>query len=144
MIDGLILKTQKNIYHEKGNILHALKLSDVEYKGFGEAYFSSVINGQIKGWKKHTIMFMNILVPVGSVRFVIYDDRKNSSTYKNYNEIELSKKNYQRMTIPPNVWVAFQGTSKSENLVLNIASIEHDPEESINIDLDKIKYDWGN
>jgi len=54
----------------------------------------------------------------------------------------LSKNNYQRLTISPNLWVAFKGVSSTYNLILNIASIEHDPEEAINIDLQDIIYDW--
>ena len=41
----------------------------------------------------------------------------------------------------PNLWFAFKGCS-SENILLNLANIVHDPNESINIDLKEIDYDW--
>ena len=37
---------------------------------------------------------------------------------------------YQRLTVPPGIWVAFSGEGPGENIVLNIASIPHDPVEA--------------
>ena len=55
--------------------------------------------------------------------------------------VKLSKNNYQRLTIKPNLWLAFRGLS-TKNILLNLASIEHDPNEAVNIELNKIKYEW--
>ena len=33
----------------------------------------------IKGWKRHKKMVLNLIVPIGSVRFILYDDRKNQN-----------------------------------------------------------------
>ena len=61
-MDGLILTPMKQIHHPKGNIFHAMKKSDLGYNGFGEAYFSTINKGDVKGWKKHTKMTLNLLV----------------------------------------------------------------------------------
>lgn len=136
-MDEVILSDLKTIENPKGNIYHALKKSDVSFKNFGEAYFSSVNFNDIKGWKKHTKMNLNLIVIAGEVRFVVYDEKKLK-----FSEFKLSRKNYKRLTVPPGLWVAFQGLSLSENLLLNIADIEHDPSESVNKDLGEIKYEW--
>ena len=47
-----------------------------------------------------------------------------------------------RLTIPPNVTFGFMGIGKGENLVLNVASIEHDPDEMVNVKIEDIEYDW--
>ena len=125
-----------------GDVLHALKSSEDEFSGFGEAYFSFIENRMIKGWKKHTSMTLNIFVPHGSIKFVIFDDRPKSNTKGDFFAVILSKKNYQRLTIDPGLWVAFQGVEHGVNILLNIANIQHDPEESINRELDQIYYDW--
>ena len=67
---GLIISELNQIYNPKGDILHALKKSDSSFNNFGEAYFSFVKYNQIKGWKKHTKMNMNLIVPVGEIKFV--------------------------------------------------------------------------
>lgn len=135
-MDKVILTTLKQIYTPKGDVFHGMKKSDIGYDGFGEAYFSKVNKGQIKGWKKHTKMTLNIVVISGEIEFVIYDDSTNK--YKN---VKLSLKNYQRLTVKPGLWMAFRGLEHNCTL-LNIASIEHYPEEAENILIEKINYDW--
>ncbi len=135
-MDGLTLTPLKRIYNPKGDIFHALKQSEQGFCGFGEAYFSTVNQGVIKGWKKHTKMTLNLIVLVGAIKFVIYKEDS-----KEFFEVVLSPNNYQRLTISPNLWVSFTGVDES-NILLNIASIEHNPLESINLPLESIKYEW--
>ena len=133
-MDGIILSPLKQITHPKGDIFHAMKKSDDGFIGFGEAYFSTINKDVIKGWKKHTEMTLNLVVVSGEVEFVVYD----GSSFFN---IILSKNNYQRLTIKPNLWLAFRGLC-TENMLLNLASIEHIPTESENVDLNVFDYNW--
>jgi len=119
------------IEHPMGDIFHGMKASDLGYAGFGEAYFTTIINGEIKGWKQHTKMVMNLVVPIGMVRFYVHDSIKNSTSV-----YEIGISNYCRLTIPPGYWVAFEGRTSYTNLVLNLASLEHDPMEAVNQPLD--------
>jgi dTDP-4-dehydrorhamnose 3,5-epimerase len=141
-IEGAILTPLKIISHPKGDVRHALKASEKSFQNFGEAYFSSVLNNDIKGWKKHKKMVLNLVVVSGEIKFVIFDDRENSKTKNNFFDVTLSLNNYQRLTVPAGVWMAFQGKSDSTNLLLNLASIEHDPEEAISKDIKEISYAW--
>ncbi len=134
-MDGVKLTSLKVIPNLKGDIFHAIKSSSDGFFKFGEAYFSEIKFNEIKGWKMHKEMVLNLVVAIGEVQFVIFDG-------KSFFTITLSKNNYQRLTIQPNLWVAFKGLSNSTNLILNIASIEHDPQESLNKELFEIKYDW--
>ena len=140
-IEGLILTPLKRIHHPKGDILHGLKKSDAEYSSFGEAYFSCIKLGQIKGWKRHHNMMLNIIVPVGEIQFVMFDDR--NSNEERFQEVVLSINNYCRLTIPPMVWMAFKGLSSECSILLNIASITHDPSESDSRRLNEIEFDWS-
>ncbi|TWO20635.1 dTDP-4-dehydrorhamnose 3,5-epimerase [Campylobacter hyointestinalis] len=135
-MDGVILTSLKQIYNPKGNIFHAMKNSDIGYSGFGEAYFSTIDQNKIKGWKKHTKMTLNLIVPIGEIEFIIYNEKN-----KDFFSVKLSKNNYQRLTVSPNLWMAFRGIGEY-NMLLNLASIEHDPNEAVNVDLDEIQYDW--
>ena len=135
-MDGVILTPLKQIYNPKGDIFHAMKKSDDGFDGFGEAYFSTIHKGDIKGWKKHTEMTLNLVVPAGKIEFVVYNENT-----KEFFCVQLSQDNYQRLTVKPNLWMAFRGLEEN-NMLLNLASIEHDPEEAINIDLSEIVYEW--
>jgi dTDP-4-dehydrorhamnose 3,5-epimerase len=143
MISGVVITPLKHIYVPNGDVLHAIKSNDTGYFGFGEAYFSKIVGGTVKAWKKHKEMVLNIIVPVGVIRFVLFDDRAESSTYGEYQEITLSEENYCRLTVPNMVWLGFQGVSQGESLLLNVASIPHEKEEVERKDVDKIKFNWG-
>jgi len=135
-MDGVILTPLKQIHHPKGDIFHGMKKSDAGFAGFGEAYFSTINQDDIKGWKKHTQMTLNLVVTVGEIKFVVYDEET-----KEFFSVTLSQNNYQRLTVKPNLWMAFQGVGEY-NMLLNLASIEHNPNEAINIDLSEINYEW--
>ena len=130
-IDGVRLTKLKKISHEKGDILHGLKASDDSYEGFGEAYFTSIHRDEVKGWKKHLSMTLNLIVPVGEVSFYVYDDNTEET-----HEYRIGAGEYYRLTVQPGLWVAFQGRGDSLNPILNVGSIEHDPLESINTPLE--------
>lgn len=135
-MDGVILTPLKQIYNPKGDVFHAMKKSDAGFNGFGEAYFSNVNKDEIKGWKKHTKMTLNLVVPFGEIQFAVYDENS-----KKFFSTKLSANNYQRLTVKPGLWMAFRGL-KENNLLLNLASIEHDPQEAENIELEEIVYEW--
>ena len=144
LMPGVKLTPLKIIALESGDVLHAAKISDAGFAGFGEAYFSNIKQDKIKAWKRHREMTLNLVVPVGEIKFVLYDDRTESSSCGKYFSVNLSLQNYQRLTVPPMVWMGFKGIGKGNNLLLNIASIPHDPQEVDRIDMDNefIKYNW--
>ncbi len=141
-IDGVITTPLRIISHPKGNILHGIKKGDPGFVDFGEAYFSTVALNEIKAWKKHLKMTINLIVPEGMVKFVVFDKRDNSPTFGVFNEFVISKDNYFRLTIPPNVWFGFAGIGAGLNLILNVASIPHDPDEVDRMEPQEIKFNW--
>ena len=141
-INGVVLTPLKKIHHPNGDILHGIKKNDEGFCGFGEAYFSTIETSAIKGWNKHKRMTLNLVVPMGEVSFVICDNRQNSNSKGSFLRVDLSPFNYNRLTVPPELWLAFKGKSNNTNLILNIADIEHDPDEIERLDLDQFDYDW--
>ena len=136
ILNNIFTSDLKRIKLENGDVLHGIKKTDTGFIDFGEAYFSTIKYSSVKAWKKHTKMTMNLIVPVGSVKFVMTDG-------KDFQEYNLSKENYKRLTVPPMIWFGFQGRSSEDSLILNIADILHDPEEVIKCDLNEFIYDWS-
>lgn len=135
-LSGVQLTALAEISGELGSVLHVISATAPGFSGFGEAYFSTVRQGAIKGWKKHTEMACNLVVPVGEVRFVLFDDRAGSSTSGQFQEIVLSRKPYRRLTIPAGMWFSFEGRAEHLNLVLNVASVPYSPGEGLSLPLD--------
>ena len=142
MIKDLIMTNLDVIDTPGGNVMHVMKKTSPGYLGFGESYFSIVDKGSIKAWKRHKQMTLNIVVPVGKIKFVVFDDRKASNV--RFQEVIISRDNYCRLTVPPMVWIGFQSLSDNESILLNIANIEHDSGEVDRLEIDKIEYDWSN
>jgi dTDP-4-dehydrorhamnose 3,5-epimerase len=140
MIKDVVVTRLNVIDTPGGNVMHGMKKSSIGYAGFGEAYFSQVDKGAIKAWKRHKKMTLNLMVPSGKIKFVIFDDRELLDT--RFQEIIISKDNYCRLTVPPMVWMGFQGLSNSGSMLLNIANIEHNPSEVDRLEIDKINYNW--
>jgi dTDP-4-dehydrorhamnose 3,5-epimerase len=137
-LDDILITPLARIATAGGDVLHAMKQSDVGYTGFGEAYFSWVDDGAVKAWKRHTQMTMNIVVPVGQVRFVFCLDGVDVFRVE-----ELGVDRYARLTVPPGIWFGFQGFAEPQSLLLNIANIPHDPNEVERLALSDIKYGWN-
>ena len=82
-------------------------------------------------------MTMNLVVPIGTVRFVFCDLLRHS-----FREEEIGASNYSRITVPPNIWFGFQGMSKKLSLVLNVASLPHNPAEVERKMREEIDFNW--
>ena len=141
MIKDVLITKLDVIDAPGGNVMHGMKETSIGYSGFGEAYFSQVDKGIIKAWKRHKNMTLNLIVPVGKIKFVLFDDRDESNV--RFQEIIISRDNYCRLTVPPMVWMGFQGLSSEKSMLLNIANIEHDPGEVDRLEIDKINYNWS-
>lgn len=143
MIDGVTLHEEKQIIVPNGNIFHAIKSNSEGFCGFGEAYFSQIEQGTVKGWKRHNRYTLNIVVPVGAIRFVIYDDREGSITYGQFEEIILSvKDNYKRLTVAPGLWMAFQGIEKGVSMLMDVIPEVHAEDEADRKELDEIPFEF--
>lgn len=140
MINGVSLNQLKKMDSPGGRVFHALRSNEEGFISFGEAYFSEIEPDKIKAWKRHREMTLNLIVPRGEIKFVLMDDRKEEK--KVFQEEILSLKNYCRLTIPPMIWVGFQGLSRSNSLLLNIANLIHDPDEVDKKNIEEIEYDW--
>ena len=145
MIDGVVVTPLRQIPDERGRVMHMLREDWPVFQRFGEVYFSTVNNGAIKAWHLHKRATINYAVPVGEIKFVLYDDRPGSATRGEIQEIFMSPQNYQLVTVPPLVWNGFKGISEPYALVVNCVTMAHEPGESERKPaLDpSIPYDWN-
>ena len=137
-IEGINITPLSLLPAEGGEVWHAMKSSEPDFKGFGETYFSWIESGMIKGWKRHREMTMNVIVPVGLVKFVFFD-----SVGHLFQEVIIGVDHYSRICVPPGLWFGFQGLTDSASLVMNIADMTHDPNEVERKAIDLISYGWS-
>ena len=128
---------QKIIKLSSGNIMRILKKGELKNWSFGEAYFSKIKFGKIKAWKFHTKMILNLIVPVGKVKFVFYSQKN-----KHFKVIEIGEKRYSRLTIPAKIWFGFKGVGKPESIILSLSNLKHSKKEIFRCKKNKIKFNW--
>ena len=123
------------VKNKNGIILKILNNKQSNLKSYKDAYFSFIKFNKVKGWKKHLKMTMTLIVPVGKVKFVFYDEEK-------FMPIILGDNKFYKIIVPPNIWFAFKGISKGKNVIFNLANIKHNDKEVIRKKNNEIKYNW--
>jgi len=144
MIEGVKLTPLKQFFDERGKVMHMLRNDSNVFSNFGEIYFSSSFPGTVKAWHYHSKMTLNYAVIHGKIKCVLYDDRKDSSSYGIIEEYFLSPENYYLLTVPPKVWNGWKAYGVTESIVANCADYPHDPKEIIRRppNDDYFPYDW--
>ena len=145
MFEGVIVTPLRQVFDERGKVMHMLREDDAVFSKFGEIYFSCTYPGAIKAWHLHRKMTLNYAVVFGAVKCVLYDDRPNSKTRGLVEEYFLSPENYFLLTVPPLVWNGWKGIGEKVSVVANCATMPHDPDEIDRLlpNDSSIPYNWN-
>jgi len=144
-IDGVLVTGLRQVVDERGAVLHHMRSDAPEFTTFGECYFSEMIPGAVKAWKRHREQTQHLAVPIGRVRFVIYDDRELSPTNGSLEVVELGRPDhYNRLRIPKGLWYGFTCLSDQPALIANCTDEPHDPTDTeLRAEHDpRIPYHW--
>jgi len=143
-INGVQVVPLRRIPDERGTIFHMLRRTDPHFVEFGEIYFTSIYQGVIKGWHRHSLMTLNYACIWGRIKLVLHDDRPDSLTRGTTMELFLGVDDYSLVVIPPQVWTGFKGMA-DVSIVANCATHPHDPSQTERLDPfgDHIPYDWS-
>lgn len=125
--------------------MHMLRVDSPLFRDFGEIYFSVVLPGAIKAWKKHTRQSQNFAAPNGLVEVVMYDPRKDAPSFGQMERFLIGQPDhYMLLHIPPGVWYGFAGRSEFPAVIANCVDIPHAPEDALSLDKNDpaIPFSW--
>lgn len=145
-IEGVLIQELAQIDTAGGPVLHMLRGDGPLFRGFGEIYFSEVMPGAVKAWKRHRLQTQHFAAPGGLIEVVIYDDREHSPTRGVVESHLLGRPDHYRLLrIPPLLWYGFTARGDTPGLLANCADIPHSPDESERLPMDSplIPYAWG-
>ncbi|MQT13485.1 WxcM-like domain-containing protein [Segnochrobactrum spirostomi] len=136
--DGWSLRPLRLFPDERGAVLHMLRASDAHFERFGEIYFSTIRQGVVKAWHLHRTKTINLAVPIGAVRVVVWREGGTAQ------ELTLGREAYGLLTIRPGVWYGFEGLGAGESLIANCATEPYDAAEGEDLPPDsaRVPYRW--
>ena len=78
------------------------------------------------------------------IKFVLYDDRNNSNTKGEVQEIFISPENYCLVTVPPLIWNGFKSVGSTPAIVANCSTHPHRDTEISRLPFNdlSIPYNW--
>lgn len=129
----------------RGGVLHMLRADAPDFTRFGECYFSEIVPGVVKAWKRHRLQTQMLAVPSGRILLAVYDDRDGSPTRGRLASVELGRPDaYLRVRIPPGLWYGFRCVGDAPALIANCPDQPHDPAESeqVSVEHSTIPFDW--
>jgi dTDP-4-dehydrorhamnose 3,5-epimerase len=147
MISGVKSKKLKVIPDERGRLMEMLRSDDELFVKFGQAYMTTAYPGVVKAWHYHKKQVDNFVVVKGMMKIVVYDSRKDSSTFGEINEFFLGEHNPALLQIPAFVYHGFKCVSEQEAIVINIPTEIYNYKEPDEYRLPahgtEIPYDWS-
>ena len=146
MIEGVKTRVLKKIPDERGYLMEMFRSDWPEFENFGQVYITAVYPGVVKGWHYHKLQDDNFICIAGMAKVVLYDDRKDSSTFGEINEFFIGTLNPMHVQIPKGVFHGFKGISEEVTLIVNVPTKTYnysEPDEyRLPAHTDKIPYDW--
>jgi dTDP-4-dehydrorhamnose 3,5-epimerase len=144
VIEGVSITPLRQIFDERGKVMHMLREDSPSFSRFGEIYFSCTHPGVTKAWHLHRKMTLNYAVIHGAIKFVLFDDRIDSPSRGVIQELFISPENYMLVTVPPLIWNGFKCVGTKTAIVANCATLPHDAQEIERRPPDdlRIPYDW--
>jgi dTDP-4-dehydrorhamnose 3,5-epimerase len=120
MIAGVRTKPLKMIPDERGRLMEILRSDDEIFLKFGQVYITSTYPGVVKAWHYHKLQTDHFVCLRGMIKLVLYDNRDDSKTRGEVNELFIGDANRILVQIPNGVYHGFKGIGTEEALVLNI------------------------
>ncbi|MBI5077287.1 dTDP-4-dehydrorhamnose 3,5-epimerase family protein [Candidatus Falkowbacteria bacterium] len=145
MIQGLEIAPLRIMADNRGKVMKMADVNTPFFERFGEIYFSFINPGVIKGWKKHSRSTQLFSVPIGAIKFVVFDDRVDSLTKGQIQEIGCGESAYNLIKMPAGVWYSWKCLSEFPAMIASLINEPHDPTEAISSEINNnsiIPYQW--
>ena len=127
LIDGVRLRNATTHPDERGSLTEvynpawAFDESPLVY-----LYEFTIRPGWVKGWVVHYQQADRIFLLHGTVKFVLYDDRPASPTYKMLNTLYVSDQNRALITYPHGVYHALHNVGENTARLINMPTRAYD------------------
>jgi dTDP-4-dehydrorhamnose 3,5-epimerase len=145
MIEGVTVKVLKTNVDERGYFREVIRVTDEFFsEGFGQWSHSKMYRDVIKAWHIHQQQIDWWYVPMGALKAVLHDLRKDSPSFRQTQEVFLGEQYGEKvLKIPPGVAHGCKVLSGEAHLFY-ITSNPYNPQDEGRLPHDDpaIGYDW--
>ena len=121
LIEGVKIRTAKTVTDDRGTVCEMFSIDwNFHPEPLVFAYQVTIRPKVIKGWVVHRSYDDRTFVSRGTIKFVLYDDRPKSPTYKSINIFHFDEYNRALITIPRGVFHALQNVGKDDAYFYNM------------------------
>lgn len=143
-IDGLLLVPIATHMDDRGYLREILRATDPYFTKFGQVYLvGDMARGTIRAFHKHEELWDWFFISHGSAKFNFYDDRPDSSTYKQKETIVNGSPNPVMVVVPPGVYHGWMSLEDDTQLI-SIASEVYNREkpDEVRVPPESFGFEW--
>ena len=105
MINDVKLVKLETRVDDRGYLVEIVRATDDHFTKFGQVYLvGNFARGTIRAFHKHEALWDWFFISHGAAKFVLRDDRKDSSTYEEMATFITSSRNPGVLVVPPGVF----------------------------------------
>lgn len=130
MIAGVVVKPLKLLPDDRGFLMELLRADEPVFEAFGQVYITGCKVGVAKAWHYHREQSDHFMCVSGTALVVLYDNRADSSTRGEVQELILDAPPCSRadpllVKIPPLVLHGFTALDCDEARILNVPTLPY-------------------
>lgn len=135
-----IIKKLELHLDDRGYLYEMLRTDDLCFKGFGQAYISTIYPDTVKGFHKHLIQSDYLVCIEGQIKLVLIDDRFPTLVI---NEFHMSLLDPTLIVVEPGIWHGWKCISKKPAIIVNFCTHLHDRSNPDEVKTDPHNNPWG-
>ncbi len=109
---------------DRGYLIEIVRATDPYMKKFGQVYLvSDPTRGIIRAYHKHDFLWDYFFISHGYAKFILLDDRKESSTYGHLNIFIISEKNPSVLIVPPGIYHGWMSLEDDTQMVSTASEV---------------------
>lgn len=126
-IEGVILNRRPLHEDERGELVEVYNPAwGIHPDPLAYVYMATVRPGAVKGWVMHAKQDDRVFVIKGTLRWVLFDNREASPTFKMVNAFTVSERNRGLLTIPKGVYHAAENIGQEDAYFINLPTRAYD------------------
>lgn len=146
MIEGVKVKEMKVWSDDRGYLTEIVREDEKLLSRFGQAYVSMTLPGVIKAFHWHKKQDDLWYIVSGLAQVVLYDQRKNSKTYKQTDVYYMGDNNRIALLIPKGVVHGYRVLGNQPLMLINCVTQAYNAanpdEQRLTFDDPEINFDW--